>query len=225
MFLSVAANEKESAELRELRESTGMNVRQFADRIGIDYSKYRNYEYGQVKKIPAEVMHKARQVSASFPATANPNVLKSVRGLPMSKVRVIGRVAAGEGAADNDHIDDELYVPSTLANLGGSGWLVQGDSMMPLLEPGDVALFREFPQPRRGYPFLVQSPDGEYRVKVIDYDQGHWILKSLNRHYSDESLGHHRILGYLIGWYRVRGARETLDSDPNGLKIEFLEKI
>lgn len=225
MFLSVAANEKEAKELRELRILSGLNARQFADKLGLTHSRYRNYEYGQVKNIPKDVLESARRVSAMYPASTDSTILKSVRGLPMAKVRVIGRVSAGEGANENDYIEDELYVPSSLANLGGSGWLVQGDSMMPLLEPGDVALFREFPQPRRGYPFLVQSPDGDYRVKVIDYEKGEWILKSLNRHYPDESLGHHRILGYLIGWYRVRGARETLDSDPNGLKIEFLENL
>lgn len=219
MFAIVGLKE-DAAAFREARLKTGLNLRQFAEKLGVDYERYRSYEYGRVNA-PASV----KEAALNYGVEATPVGLRTVRGTPMASVKVIGRVSAGEGSSENDLIEDELRVPASLAQLGGSGWLVQGDSMMPLLEPGDVALFREFPQPRRGYPFLVQSPDGEYRVKVIDYDRGGWILKSLNKFYKDEPLGHHRVLGYLIGWYRTRGARETLDSDPNGLKLDFFDML
>ena len=139
----------------------------------------------------------------------------------MARIPVIGVVSAGQGTSNVDTAEHGVFVPMTLAQIGGVGWVVDGDSMMPALDPGDVALFREHRQPRRGYPFLLQR-DAEFRVKIIDYDavSGKWFLKSLNPAYPSEPMDDHVILGYLIGWYKVRGSRETTDSDPGGLKLD-----
>lgn len=92
--------------------------------------------------------------------------------------------------------------------------------MMPALEPGDTVLFRELRTPKRGFPFLVRNKENGCRVKIIDWADGEWILRSINSAFAPEPLGDHEILGILVGWYRVQGSRETLDSDPGGLRIE-----
>lgn len=143
----------------------------------------------------------------------------SVGGTPLSPIKVVGMASAGPGTYVVDPSEELVYVPQKLADLGGLGWIVDGESMMPALEPGDIALFREYRQPRRGYTFLVKSSDGEFRVKNLDWLDDQWCLVSLNKNFEPEHLEDHEILGYLIGWYRSRGSRETLDSDPNGLLL------
>lgn len=138
----------------------------------------------------------------------------------MAALPVVGSVAAGEGQYNVDSELETVFVPERLAQIGGIGWMVEGESMMPLLEPGDVAIFREHRQPRRNYPFLVKSADGMYRVKILAWSNDEWMLESLNPKFIPEPFGSHALLGYLIGWYRSRGTRETMDSDPHGLRLD-----
>ena len=143
----------------------------------------------------------------------------SLAGLPMAQVPIIGRASAGPGLANVDPDESSIWVPMNLAQIGGVGWMVDGESMMPALEPGDIALFREHRQPKRGYTFLVRTPDREERVKIMDWDGTQWILKSLNPSFAPEPVAGHELLGFLIGWYKVRGTREDIASDPAGLII------
>jgi phage repressor protein C with HTH and peptisase S24 domain len=136
----------------------------------------------------------------------------------MAAIPVVGKVSAGPGETNVDpDTERTIFVPLTLAQLGGLGWVVDGESMMPALEPGDIAVFREYRSPRRGYPMLL-CRDGEYRVKNIEWEN-EWIQRSINPAIPDEPLGHWQILGYLIGWHRSRGSYEKLESDPNGLRL------
>lgn len=144
----------------------------------------------------------------------------SLAGTPMVPIKVVGSAAAGAGVTNVDNAEDVAWVPERLAQIGGLGWLVDGESMMPALEPGDVAIFREHRVPRRGYPFLIKTPDSAYRVKILDWVQNSWVLRSINPAFPDEPLDNNELLGFLIGWYRMRGSRETLDSDPGGLRLD-----
>ena len=53
----------------------------------------------------------------------------------------------------------------------------------------------------------------------MDWQDSQWVVKSLNPTFATEPLGQHQILGFLIGWYRTKGSRETMDSDPGGLVL------
>lgn len=217
--IDVAANTKETLELIQIREALGLTIREFAKRIDEPEPRYKNYEYGFTKKVPDRVMQKARVLAEGLRPKPEGRLV-SLAGTPLAAIRVVGRVAAGAGEQNVDADESVRYVPQRLADIGGVGWEVDGESMMPALEPGDIALFREHRTPRRGYPFLLQSPREGLRVKIIDWEQNMWVLKSINPSFPKEPLDDHELLGYLIGWYRVRGSRETLDSDPGGLKLD-----
>lgn len=143
----------------------------------------------------------------------------SLAGTPLAPIVMVGQAGAGVGVSDVDPDSDHIYVPERLAQLGGLAWMVSGESMMPALEPGDIAIFRELREPRRGFSYLVRK-DHEYLVKNVEWKGGEWVLRSINPRYPDEPLGRAELVGLLIGWYRAKGSRETMDSDPGGLKLE-----
>ena len=146
----------------------------------------------------------------------------SLSGTPLLPIQLVGHAGAGLGVSDVDPDSDHIFVPERLAQLGGLAWMVSGESMMPSLEPGDIAIFREQREPRRGYSFLVRK-EQEYLVKNVEWRGGEWVLQSINPRFGDLSLEGAELIGILIGWYRAKGSRETLDSDPGGLKLERLE--
>lgn len=150
-----------------------------------------------------------------------PNGLRkvSLAGTPLAAIPMVGHAGAGAGVSDVDPDSDHIFVPERLAQLGGLAWMVSGESMMPALEPGDIAIFKEQREPRRGFSYLVRK-EHSYLVKNVDWRAGEWVLQSINPRFPDEALGGAELIGILIGWYRAKGSRETLDSDPGGLKLE-----
>ncbi len=199
-------------------------VRKLAERIGVSYNQLNNVIHGRTKPVEGKViagLRKELNMPKTWPFEFTPGLTRvSLGGLPMTPIPVVGSASAGEGAHNVDPDERIIYVPESLAKIGGVGFLVDGESMMPRLEPGDIAIFREHRVPKLKYAFLVKSPNGEFRVKNIGWDGEQWVLKSLNRAYGDEPLGSHELIGYLIGWYKARGTRETMDSDPSGLILD-----
>jgi SOS-response transcriptional repressor LexA len=197
------------------------SVNDFADLLGISQSKFRNYFYSITKKVPDEVMEKARSIESSGEVEVEGRRVSLMFG-PMAKVPVVGRASAGEGVSNIDEATEELWVPMSLQKIGGIGFLIDGDSMMPALQPGDVALFKETYQPRNGFTFLLKR-DGEYRCKNITWRGGEWVMESLNPNkdrYPDASMVDWQIAGLLVGWYRSVGSYEKLEADPNGLRLD-----
>lgn len=143
----------------------------------------------------------------------------SLAGTPMAPLQIVGAVHAGSGFANVDYDERTVYVPERLAQVADYGWITEGDSMMPFLEPGDAAAFRRLTTPRRGYIFLIQR-EGELRVKRIDWNDGRWIMTSLNSSFPPESLDGWQILGLMVGMYRYQGSRETIVIDVAGLRPE-----
>ncbi len=200
-------------------------VTSLASAIGVTYDKLSNVVNRRTRPTD-ELIAKVRaklKLPATWPGRSvdgREGQLVSLAGLSLSPVRVVGHAEAGPGLTNVDVEAELVYVPDRLAQIGTIGWIVAGESMMPALEPGDTVLFREWRTPRRGYPFLVKSDAGEFRVKVMDWASDGWVLRSLNPTYAIEPLGTHEVVGILVGWYRSQGSRETLDSDPNGLRLE-----
>jgi phage repressor protein C with HTH and peptisase S24 domain len=201
-----------------------VNTQSLALELGLSYNQLVNMLTGRTK-IPTEIAEAFRQ-RFSLPTNwlgTNPDNLipVSVGGTPMARVKIVGSASAGPGITNVDVSEDEILVPERLANLGGIGFIVDGDSMMPALQPGDVTLFREARVPIPGYPFLIKTDSAEYKIKVLVYAAGTWNLSSLNPTYQTKPLAEgDEIVGILVGWYRSRGSRETMDSDPNGLRLD-----
>lgn len=217
MTIWVAANTPEAKELIKIRETLGLTIREFAKRVDEPEARYKNYEYGLTKKVPMRVLNKAR-----FLIDGKPMGMTKVSLVfgEMAKVPIVGNVSAGFGNTNVDIVEDEAWVPMSLQKLGGIGYVVDGESMMPSLQPGDVAIFRQMHQPYARFTYLVRTEDAEYRCKNLEWKNNEWTLVSLNPNFRDEPLGGGQLLGMLIGWYRSIGKYEKLEADPDGLRLD-----
>lgn len=223
-YLQVAANtpNQDALTLQAIYAKLRLDsVNAFADIVGADRSKFRNYFYSVTKKVPEEIMDKARSLEGKGSAKPDGRRVSLMFG-PMARIPVVGTVSAGPGVTNVDTDEGRVYVPMSLEQIGGIGFVIDGDSMMPALQPGDVALFRETHQPRNGFTFLLKK-DGEYKCKNIAWRNSEWMMESLNRNkeeFPDESTKDWQILGMLVGWYRSVGSYEKLEADPNGIRLD-----
>jgi len=207
--------------LADVKVSEGLSAKEVAKRADISYDVLRNYKLGRTSPDEASLdrLRKVMKLPKTWPKSEpdSDGEIVSLSGTPMKPIRVVGEVEAGEGAYNVDIDESSILVPERLAGLGGFGWIVRGDSMMPFLQPGMVAVFKEYREPRPGFTFLLKSKDGGLRVKTLEWRDGQWMMISTNPTYAPTPIDDHQLLGYLIGWYRTKGARETMDSDPGGL--------
>ena len=202
------------------RQNQRITQQEAADKLGVTRSHYTKMETG-VQGIPEKTMDELKKLG--YESLQNFDIgLKRASLLfgDMAKIKVVGTVSAGPGDTSVDYVEDDAWVPMSLQKLGGIGYVVDGESMMPALQPGDVAIFREVRQPYANYTFLVKNDQGEYRCKNIEWKNNRWTLVSLNPEYPDEPLNSWQILGLLIGWYRNRGKYEKLEADPDGLRLD-----
>jgi SOS-response transcriptional repressor LexA len=144
--------------------------------------------------------------------------LVSMVGTPLRPIQIVGDAAAGPGVWNVDTDRRVVKVPSSIAELGTIAFIVDGDSMMPMLREFDTAVFRERRKLLQGFVFLVKLPDVGFVVKRAIYERHEWFLESLNRAYPRFPLPNDaEVIGLLVGYYRVRGNRETFEADADGL--------
>lgn len=214
------------AELGEVIKKTikraGPKVTQekLAGKMGLSYAQLNNRIRAHIKWKPGELdelrelLNKPKEWPFSEITTVA-NSPKMVAGMPSKPIPVVGNVAAGSPVGS--YVDDDLiWVPEQLAHPGTRGWVVEGDSMIPFLQPYDIAIVREHKTERLNYPFLIRV-DGGHQIKLLKHDGKHFIFHSLNPTYPDvTAFG--ELVGYLVGIVRIQGSRVEMLYDPNGLK-------
>jgi SOS-response transcriptional repressor LexA len=195
------------------------SIKEMALKLDISYDKLNNMCNGRTTPT-LEVLEGVKRLlalPAGWPQQSGP-IYTSLAGTPMLPVPVVGSVSAGRGITNVDVDEDMLLVPERLAYIGGVGFVIDGDSMMPHLHPGDIALFKEERHVRDRYTHLIKTSDGEYKVKDLVFESGRWMLVSKNPLYPKIMLGEgDEVLGLLVGYFRSQGSREIMESDPTGL--------
>lgn len=191
-----------------------MKVAQIAEISGLKENRIYNLSTGRVK-VQDDDIRRLRKALGKGPDW--PESLFETKSMPMTPIPIVGSVAAGFGEYNCDIQERVIEVPSRLAVDGAQAFMIAGDSMMPTLEDGTLAIFRPATTPRRGMTFLLEGPDKALRAKILEWDRDQWMQVSINPNYKPEPLGNFAIIGMLIGWYRVMGSRESFDSDPKGL--------
>lgn len=103
-------------------------------------------------------------------------------------VRLIGRVAAGEGHFEDDYMmgDGEALEPSPIE--GRIALRVEGDSMVPRFMPGEVLIFGpryDDPSSLIGRQVMARLEDGRKLVKILrpGSEPGRFTLYSVNSAY------------------------------------------
>jgi transcriptional regulator with XRE-family HTH domain len=137
---------------------------------------------------------------------------------PTGRLRVVGAASAGPGNGDHPDYDELEGVPIELCRADYIGMSVQGDSMIPLLLPGDVAVFCEHHVEKYGYVWLIRKPDATVAVKRLVFDDTKVTIESLNPSYAVEDASGIELLGFLVGIWRTDGPETIIRHNPYGIK-------
>lgn len=200
--------------LKAFRKSKDWTQQQTADALGIKRARYANYETG-ASKPDAKVLGKL--VSLGFEPPVGPPLIPASQLLV--PVPFLGMIAASDKVNWTDPFESETfeYVPPEMGDARGRfACAVASDSMMPLLEPGDVCVFQKTEVPRIGLVILFRSADKLVTIKQLKHDGENYVLKPLNPRYSDH-VAEGQMLGYLVGIVRELGTRRTTVYDASGI--------
>jgi len=124
------------------------------------------------------------------------------------EVPVLGRIAAGQPLLAQEQVEDTLPLPRAWVR-GEEVFLlkVSGDSMAPLILPGDLVMVRVQRQVERG-EIAVALVGEEATLKRVYYEAGGLVLKGDNPdftplRFSPQEAGEMvQILGKVVGVYR-----------------------
>ncbi len=123
------------------------------------------------------------------------------------EVPILGRIAAGQPLLATEQVEDTLALPRAWVQ-GEEVFLlrVSGDSMAPLLLPGDLVMVRVQPRVSRG-EIAVVLVDEEATVKRVFEEAGGLVLKGDNPdftplRFSPQEAPELQILGKVVGVYR-----------------------
>jgi repressor LexA len=124
------------------------------------------------------------------------------------EVPILGRIAAGQPLLATEQVEDTLALPRAWVQ-GEEVFLlrVSGDSMAPLLLPGDLVMVRVQPRVSRG-EIAVVLVNEEATVKRVFEEAGGLVLKGDNPEFAplrfspEEAAELVQILGKVVGVYR-----------------------
>ena len=226
-ILPCMSNLDESAELARIRAELGWTIRKFATELGITETRYKPYEYGMTKKIPVDVMDRARKFLSkrrmAKPAVTVEEDRKILEGFAVTvAVRAWESALAGldnESECFFEPTDAPYEIPSAFL-VGGLDMVdfhdlvrVSGRSMSPLIEPGDRVLFFQDSSPRRNTVVMAQCPENRIFIKVLRDVKGVWELHSLNPQGAQ--------FDNLRGW-KIHGYAVAILRDPDGGNMNIM---
>lgn len=215
--------------LRKVRESRRpkLTQRDVANLLGINEETYRSYECNR-SRLPVNLAKKlAAEWNVPFQAFYGTDapILKvhetvtpySLRPEPTGRVKVYNAASAGNhGAAIIDEF--EMDVPVQFAREDYGALVVDGDSMMPELHPGDICIFKDSVQPKVNTIVAAELENGDWVIKKLVFEDGLWHLASINNHY-EPIRSAFRLTGFLVGMIRDDGPERLIRMNPYGLTM------
>jgi repressor LexA len=126
---------------------------------------------------------------------------------PVVEVPVLGRIAAGRPLLAAENVEDTLPLPRAWVR-GEEAFLlkVAGDSMAPLILPGDLVMVKVQPRVSRG-EIAVVLVDDEATLKRVYEEPGGLVLKGDNPDFTPLRISRDeaeavQVLGKVVGVYR-----------------------
>ena len=181
--------------IKQRREQIGLSMQDVADQLDVNRSSVMRWENGETNKIKLPIVEKLAQILQTSPDYLmgyNDEVDASVKPaflvMDTKKIRMIplyNSVSAGFGALAVNYIED--YVPCLIEHDAEADQTiciqVQGDSMFPKIEDGDVIQVRKQTSVESGALAVVLLDKTEGMVKKVVYGKD-WIeLHSINPMY------------------------------------------
>lgn len=183
---------------------TGRSLRSVAAEAGVSYDKLKNLRQS---KSQTTNIDDGLKVIAVFGVTPSDFYDGNLAQADRATLPVAGRVGAGALVPLHDATDDgglfRVIIPPQLRGLGANGQLaaveVDGDSMAPMFQPGDLLFFSRathegVPAEAIGRPCIIEDSDGNAWVKLLRMgdEPGLYHLISLN--FGAETLHNQRII-------------------------------
>lgn len=185
---------------------------EIADMAQIKRSTYANYELGVAQ--PPHDIHE--RVMASFAVLrAGKPTIPRVQASESRRIKVYGGISAGDGNTAEFDVD-EVDIPAQFAREDYGALVVDGDSMMPFLQPSDIVIFRDWTREKVGHVMAAALPNGDWVVKQLVHDGGQFKLRSLSGRYPDIEAPF-KLAGYLVGVVRDQGAERLIRLNPYGI--------
>lgn len=204
-----------------------------ADMLGITRYKVANYESGRTEP-PKQVVEKlARQwklpedwfwdnadLPPDSPVYQSKDVGKPLFPAPLPYVEMsLGSPVPAGSWADPDDTEDWIEVPGFLADKGRFAAYAEGESMLPLVEQGDLLIFQKEPRPRPGTIVLARNEKNQVAVKVLRVRDSRYALESLNREYPDAEAEFTQHIGYLVAiWKKDGPSKGMIHYDDGGIR-------
>lgn len=181
--------QRATARLREIRESSGLDQKQFAELFSIEQSTYNRYENGGIKKMPYDFIDAICEKFGINPAWVlgfkkvdkytNPVSSEKTKRLP-----ILGNIAAGIPILAQEDLLGYDFVPE---NFNADFCLkVKGDSMVNVrILDGDTVYIRQQPDVENGEIAAVLIDGEAATLKRVYKLDGSIILRAENHNYSD----------------------------------------
>lgn len=205
--------------VKDLAIKEGVTEKQLAESLGMKYSDFRNGKDAKAEKQNQSLIERLKARYPSLPRDwpAGTGAIM-VAPIPMVSVPVIGSAAAGLGSDNSEDYEGiQVLVPQTMLVPGARAWIVEGDSMMDWLAPGEVVIVAPRKQPKEGYAHLLQTEAHETMVKIVAYNGEEFVLRSLNKKYQDRQHTA-TLIGLVVGIFHQDGSYQRLEFDPSGLR-------
>lgn len=184
--------------LKDLRLEKHLNMKQTAQQLNIPYTTYVGYEKNEREPNSETLILLADFFECSVDylvgrssernSVVDEKIESNVEFMPQDRIHMIPvfeSVSAGFGAyACSDIVD---YIPLFINNPADVPDMmcikVQGDSMYPTIEDGDIVVVRKQPSVDSGQIAVVLIDNEEGFVKRVEYDQNIIELHSINPEY------------------------------------------
>lgn len=193
--------------IKKLRNEKKLTQEELGELIGVQKAAVQKWESGAVKNLKRETLKKLSDIFEVSPAAFidseadKPNIA-AVYTDGICKIPVFENVSAGFGAFADSKVAD--YIPMYVKNPSEvpllMGIRVQGDSMYPTIENGDIIIVRKQASVDSGSIAVVLIDGEEGVVKKVEYGKD-WIdLISINpmypkRRFAGEEVTRLRVLG------------------------------
>lgn len=169
--------------IKRLRAESGLTQDRLGELVGVTGKAVCSWELG-LKTPRMPVIERL----ADLFGVSKSEIIEGAKSTPVSpitRVPILGRVAAGSGCLADDNLDGYENVPTDILSTEEEYILlnVKGDSMSPKIEEGDRLLIQLQPSVDSGSYAVVLIDDEDGVVKKVCYSKNRIELISENPYY------------------------------------------
>lgn len=202
--------------LRAIREAKGLKPKEVAAKAGISLTYYYDIENGRAKPNLDRLSAIARALASNlgellYDIPGAFPLPKAPKGLP-TKIPVVGMVKAGKRGFFDDagypvgEGFDTISRPYDVRDPNAYGVKVEGDSMRPKYDPGDVVVASPMRVVRNGDYVVARLADGEVMIKRYRESNQTVILESINTAFAPVVVPKNKLkFVHRVVWVKARG--------------------